>query len=127
LVWTSPTDTGVVGRARNAAAAAAADSDALEAWFLRNAEAAAVAALVLAVEEFKGCRRWGQSLLSCDTDARCAYHGTRQCDTMMGSSKQQEEADDKKLTGFEVPLFLLLPNMVACVGKSALQPLPTQG
>lgn len=83
LVWTSPTDTGVVGRARNAAAAAAADSDALEAWFFRKAEAAAVVALALAVGEFKG--------------------------------------------GFEDPLFLLLPNMVARVGKSALQPLPTQG
>lgn len=57
LVWTSPTDTGVVGRARNAAAAAAADSDGLEAWLFRKAEAAAVAALALAVGEFKGCRQ----------------------------------------------------------------------
>lgn len=60
LVWTSPTDMGLVGRARSAAAAAAAERDALEAWFLRKADAAAVAALALAVEEFSGCRRHRQ-------------------------------------------------------------------
>jgi hypothetical protein len=56
FVWISPTDTGVVGRDRNAAAAAAEESDTLEAWCLRKAEAAAVAADGLAVDEFKVCR-----------------------------------------------------------------------
>jgi hypothetical protein len=56
LVWTSPTDTGVVGRDRNAAAAAAEESDAFEAWFFRKAETAAVAALALGVDGFEGCR-----------------------------------------------------------------------
>ena len=77
LVWTSPTDIGLVGRARNAAAAAAADSDALETWFFKKAEAAAVAALALAVEEFKGCREHGQSLPSCHTDAERAHRTAR--------------------------------------------------
>jgi hypothetical protein len=44
FVCTSATDVGVVGRARNAAAAAAADNEALEAWGLRKANAAAVCA-----------------------------------------------------------------------------------
>jgi hypothetical protein len=55
LVCTSPTDIGVVGRDRRAAAAAADESDALEAWFLRKAEAAAVAADGLGLEIFGGC------------------------------------------------------------------------
>lgn len=77
LVWTSPTDTGLVGRARNAAAAAAAERDALDAWFFRNAEAAAVAALASAVEAFKGCREDGQRLPSCTTDAGRVHRGAR--------------------------------------------------
>jgi hypothetical protein len=44
LVCTSPTETGVVAWARRAAAAAAAESAALEARLARNAWAAAVAA-----------------------------------------------------------------------------------
>ncbi len=44
FVWTSATDVGVVGRARNAAAAAAADKEALDGWGLRKANAAAVCA-----------------------------------------------------------------------------------
>jgi hypothetical protein len=44
FVWTSATDVGVVGRARNAAAAAAADKEALDAWGLRKANAAAACA-----------------------------------------------------------------------------------
>jgi len=44
FVWTSATDVGVVGRARNAAAAAAADKEAFDAWGLRKANAAAACA-----------------------------------------------------------------------------------
>lgn len=47
FVWTSATDVGVIGLDRNAAAAAAADNDAFEAWLLRKAEAAAVCAEAL--------------------------------------------------------------------------------
>jgi hypothetical protein len=49
FVWTSATDVGVVGRARNAAAAAAADNVALDAWGLRKANAAAVCAEAFAL------------------------------------------------------------------------------
>lgn len=49
FVCTSATDVGVVGRARNAAAAAAADKEALEAWGLRKANAAAVCAEAFAL------------------------------------------------------------------------------
>ena len=48
FVWTSATEVGVIGLDRNAAAAAAAESDAFEAWLLRKAEAAAVCAEALA-------------------------------------------------------------------------------
>jgi hypothetical protein len=41
FVWTSATEVGVVGRDRSAAAAAAAESDALEAWLFKKACAAA--------------------------------------------------------------------------------------
>jgi hypothetical protein len=47
FVWTSATEVGVIGLDRNAAAAAAADSDAFEAWLLRKAEVAAVCAEAL--------------------------------------------------------------------------------
>lgn len=50
LVWTSATDVGVVGRARNAAAAAAADKEAFDAWGLRKANAAAVCADAFALD-----------------------------------------------------------------------------
>jgi hypothetical protein len=82
LVCTSPTDTGLVGRARNAAAAAEAERDALEAWLFKKAEAAAVAALALAVEEFKGCRKDCQRLLSRKIDAGSVYHHARQSAAM---------------------------------------------
>jgi hypothetical protein len=49
LVCTSATEVGVVGRARNAAAAAAADKEALEAWGFRKANAAAVCAEAFAL------------------------------------------------------------------------------
>ncbi len=55
LDWTSATLVGVMGRARNAAAAAADDSEALEPRRM-NAEAAAVAALGSAVSLVRGCR-----------------------------------------------------------------------
>jgi hypothetical protein len=49
FVCTSATDVGVVGRARNAAAAAAADKEALDAWGLRKANAAAACAEAFAL------------------------------------------------------------------------------
>lgn len=55
LVWTSATDVGVVGLDRNAAAAAAEDKEAFEGRWDRNAEAAAVAAAALTLDEFNGC------------------------------------------------------------------------
>jgi hypothetical protein len=57
FVWTSATDVGVVGRARKAAAAAAADKEALDAWGLRKASAAAVCAEAFALGPLpKDCR-----------------------------------------------------------------------
>lgn len=57
FVWTSATDVGVVGRARNAAAAAAADKEALDAWGLRKANAAAACAEAFALGPLpKDCR-----------------------------------------------------------------------
>lgn len=53
FVWTSATDVGLVGRARKAAAAAADEREALEAWLFRKAWAAAVAAEGLAVDAFR--------------------------------------------------------------------------
>lgn len=54
LVCTSATLVGVVGLDRRAAAAAAEDRDALEAWFFKKACAAAVAAEGLAFVPFRG-------------------------------------------------------------------------
>lgn len=56
FVCTSATEVGVVGRDRKAAAAAADDREALEAWFFRKAWAAAVAAEALALDPLRGCR-----------------------------------------------------------------------
>lgn len=91
LVWTSPTDTGVVGRDRNAAAAAAEESDALEAWFFRKADTAAVAALAFGGGECEGCRWSHQLLHSCDREARDNHRGARQCDAMTASSQHLED------------------------------------
>lgn len=54
LVWTSATDVGVVGRDRNAAAAAAEDRDAFEERFFKKACAAAVVAEALALDPLRG-------------------------------------------------------------------------
>lgn len=54
FVCTSATLVGVVGLDRRAAAAAADDKDAFEAWFFKKACAAAVAAEALAVVPFRG-------------------------------------------------------------------------
>jgi hypothetical protein len=54
FVCTSATETGVVGRDRNAAAAAAEERDAFEARFFRKAWAAAVAALELTLGPLRG-------------------------------------------------------------------------
>lgn len=54
LVCTSATLVGVVGLDRSAAAAAAFERDALEAWFFKKACAAAVAADALAFVPFRG-------------------------------------------------------------------------
>lgn len=54
FVWTSPTRVGVAGRARRAAAAAAADREGFDSWCLKTA-AAAMAALGLAVAAVSGC------------------------------------------------------------------------
>jgi hypothetical protein len=54
FVCTSATDVGVVGLDRNAVAAAAEESDALEAWFFRNAWAAADVAEGLALVPLSG-------------------------------------------------------------------------
>lgn len=49
FVWTSATDVGVDGRARNAVAAAAADKEVLDTWGLRKANAAAACAEAFAL------------------------------------------------------------------------------
>ncbi len=54
FVWTSATLVGVIGRARRAAAAAAADSEGLLSRFLLKTAAAAVAALGLTVAAVSG-------------------------------------------------------------------------
>lgn len=92
FVWTSLTDTGVVGRARNAAAAAADESDAFEAWFFRKAEAAAVAALALSVEVIKGCRESSQLLLSCDIDACHAHRAPDDAMRWLGALNKHDRA-----------------------------------
>lgn len=58
FVWTSAIRVGVIGRARRAAAAAAADREGFESWRLKTAAAAVVAAVValgLAVAAVSGC------------------------------------------------------------------------
>jgi hypothetical protein len=85
FVWTSATDVGVVGRARKAAAAAAVDKEALDAWVLRKANAAAVCAEGLAVDPLpKYCSskvsrvlemRYSYALDSCIIDAIGADDG----------------------------------------------------
>ena len=59
LVCTSATEVGVVGRDLSAAAAAAEERDTLEAWFLRKAEVAAVAAAGFTLAPFIGYREVG--------------------------------------------------------------------
>jgi hypothetical protein len=54
LVCTSATFVGVVGLDRSAAAAAAEERDAFEAWFRRKTEVAAVMAAALAVDPLRG-------------------------------------------------------------------------
>lgn len=56
FVWSSAGFEGVVGLDRNAAAAAAPASAALDVWFLRKAWAAAVAALGFEIAPLTGCR-----------------------------------------------------------------------
>jgi hypothetical protein len=55
FVCTSATEVGLMGRALRAAAAAADESEELEAWFLMNTDVAAMVAAGFAVWPLRGC------------------------------------------------------------------------
>jgi len=116
FVCTSATEVGVVGRDRRAAAAAAEESEAFEAWFFRKAEAAAVAAEGLALELLRGCfpryqYRFCSSyvVLVCSKAARLPC--SSKCDAGLAHRHTPSPGTKSARTGFDAALLLLFPNM----------------
>lgn len=117
FVWTSATLVGVVGLDRRAAAAAAAESVALDLLRARNAWAAAVVAegSTLALISAR-CKQNSGQYKGCATGLN--LHG--------GMSRRERCKQPRKRTGLDAALFLR-PNILATMGERPRKPLPTKG
>lgn len=118
FVWTSATLVGDVGLDRSAAAAAAAESVALDLLRARNAWAAAVVAEGSALAFTLACC----NKIRVSTRVGCAtglnLHGM--------VSRRELRKQLRRRTGFDAALFLR-PNILATMGERPRKPLPTEG
>lgn len=140
LVCTSATLVGVVGRDRNAVAAAADERDALEAWFFRKACAAAAVAEGLGFVPSRSYRYTSQrmfSLLSCDSRCSRASFWQSQCEELARQGErsgaiEQDIPDLRRLFSFcsqtcrlvgALPVYLCQPraNEDSIASKEMLQ------
>lgn len=116
LVCTSATEMGVVGRDLNAAAAAAAERDAFEAWLRKKACEAAVVADALAMDTLGDCEYRVSSCFVCYVMTSFDRMGpgapSRARYSLELSRQANMHRNHQERTVFDAALLLLFPNIV---------------